>query len=372
MQILIHTICMSVCLTIARILSFISGTSIWLYVNGFMLYILYLPSVVCYMPLLVLRMRCAFMSAQKEIYNANKIGNDDDILPTIYYGGYKPRAISYVDIKDYITADEICKGELATSNFQYLDHLDASNSKKYTDKQHIHVHLPLHILAGLVPLGICRSIAAIHDIAAGSHTTLPMMKSLFKEHTCDKCVSCLTIFAMQPSKNQCKKIQRKKAESMKTEEQKDLEREKTRIRVADYRMQKHFDEFGEDLESVFPPSPLNKDLSQKVIESACKKLDPTSFEEAGCAVCGQLTPLTELSRLTAVKNYLKILEAPGITRQERSKISDNIREYPIAIDHSCKKKCNSCHGSLHIGKVPRLALANGLWLGQVPDVLSSL
>ena len=227
MQILIHTICMSVCLTIARILSFISGTSIWLYVNGFMLYILYLPSVVCYMPLLVLRMRCAFMSAQKEIYNANKIGNDDDILPTIYYGGYKPHAISYVDIKDYITADEICKGELATSNFQYLDHLDASNSKKYTDKQHIHVHLPLHILAGLVPLGICRSIAAIHDIAAGSHTTLPMMKSLFKEHTCDKCVSCLTIFAMQPSKNQCKKIQRKKAESMKTEEQKDLEREKT-------------------------------------------------------------------------------------------------------------------------------------------------
>ena len=54
-----------------------------------------------------------------------------------------------------------------------------------------------------------------------------MMKSLFKEHTCDKCVSCLTIFAMQPSKNQRKKIQRKKAELMKTEEQKDLEREKT-------------------------------------------------------------------------------------------------------------------------------------------------
>ena len=113
-------------------------------------------------------------------------------------------------------------------------------------------------------------------------------------------------------------------------------------------------------------------MSQKVIESDCKKLDPTSFEEAGCVVCGQLTPLTELSRLMAVKNYLKILEAPGITRQERSKISDNKREYPIAIDHSCKKICNSCHGSLCIGKVPRLALANGLWLGQVPDVLSSL
>ena len=225
------------------------------------------------------------MSAQKEIHNAYEIGHDNNILPTVYYGGYNPRAISYMDIKNYISGD-ICTEELASSNFQYLDHLGASHSKKYTDKQHIHVLLPLHILAGLVPLGVCRSIAAVHDIAAGSHTTLAMMKLLFKEHTCDKCVSYVTIFAMQPSKNQRKKIQRKKTESMKTEEQKDLICEKTQIRVADYRVQNLFDEFGEDLESVFPPTPLDKDLSQKVIESACKKLDPTSFEEAGCAVCG--------------------------------------------------------------------------------------
>ena len=147
-------ICISLCSSFACILSCISDISIWLYVNGSMLCILYLPSVVYCMPLLVLRMRCAFMSAQKEIHNAYEIGHDNNILPTVYYGGYNPRAISYMDIKNYISGD-ICTEELASSNFQYLDHLGASHSKKYTDKQHIHVLLPLHILAGLVPLGVC-------------------------------------------------------------------------------------------------------------------------------------------------------------------------------------------------------------------------
>ena len=76
--------------------------------------------------------------------------------------------------------------------------------------------------------------------------------------------------------------------------------------------------------------------------------------------------------MSAVKNYLKILEAPSVTKKERHKISDDLQEYPLAIDHSCKTICNSCHGSLRNGKIPKMALANGLWLGQVPDVLSSL
>ena len=127
-----------------------------------------------------------------------------------------------------------------------------------------------------------------------------------------------------------------------------------------------------DLASVFPPPPVDRTLAHKIINAACSKLKPESFEEAGCAVCGQLVPVSSLSRLSAVKKHLHILEAPDLTRQERHKTSDKIHGFPQAIDHSCQQICNSCCTSIHSGNVPKLALARGLWLGQVPEALSGL
>ena len=54
-------------------------------------------------------------------------------------------------------------------------------------------------------------------------------------------------------------------------------------------------------------------------------------------MCGQLVPISLLSRLSAVKSYLHLLEAPGFTRQERHKASDKIHEYPLAMDHHVNK-----------------------------------
>ena len=109
-----------------------------------------------------------------------------------------------------------------------------------------------------------------------------------------------------------------------------------------------------------------------VISETCKKFAPPSFEEAGCAVCGQLTSVTSLSRLSAMQNYLHILNAPGVTRQEWTSISDKIQEHPLAIDSNCNQVCDVCWTFLHQSKVPLYALAQGFWLGKVPDVLSSL
>ena len=53
-------------------------------------------------------------------------------------------------------------------------------------------------------------------------------------------------------------------------------------------------------------------------------------------------------------------------------MSDKIRSYPIVIDHACHKICENCCSSLRQGKVPQYALAKGLWIGAVPEVLSDL
>ncbi|KAF8220912.1 hypothetical protein L208DRAFT_1223300, partial [Tricholoma matsutake] len=54
----------------------------------------------------------------------------------------------------------------------------------------------------------------------------------------------------------------------------------------------------------FPPSHADDSLTYDIIHGFCADSAPTNFEEAGCAVCAQLTPLSSLTRLMAVKNQL--------------------------------------------------------------------
>ena len=100
---------------------------------------------------------------------------------------------------------------------------------------------------------------------------------------------------------------------------------------------------------------------------------PKNFEEAGCAVCGELKPLKTLSRLKNIKNLLHVLSSSGVTWIERKDESSPVRECtgPV-LDYSCNHVCDNCWGILRKARVPHLALANGLWLGKVPDELKSL
>ena len=115
-------------------------------------------------------------------------------------------------------------------------------------------------------------------------------------------------------------------------------------------------------------------LSQNILSrNACKRMDPANLEEIGCAVCGELQPRNKTSRLKSVKNLLSILEAPGMTQIERSTDNTPIKEFkgPV-LDYSCSVICDSCRADVCRDKVPRLALARGLWLGKVSLQLSCL
>ena len=296
----------------------------------------------------------------------------------IYKGGYKLCLATYADIKDYILEECCTNPDLESSEFKFVGHMHTSDAKKYGDTRYICALLPLHAHVKFVQSIDCKKIANEHGILTHPRTTIASMKRLFSEHECDKCSTYITVFEAVPSNKERKKIQRKKAKDLKTLAEKDRSCEKTHEKVMACHPQQdttHWPQlpiFDEDLASIFPPVPLDKTLSHKVITAACKKFEPNSFEEAGCAVCGQLVPLSSLTRLSAMKNYLHVLGAPSVTRQERFKISDKICEYPYAIDQSCQHICNPCRASIRVSRVPKMALANGLWLGPVPEALSSL
>jgi hypothetical protein len=102
-------------------------------------------------------------------------------------------------------------------------------------------------------------------------------------------------------------------------------------------------------------------------------MSPDNFRESGCAVCGRLTPMTQLSKLSEAKIDMSLLINPGVTQCERLTSKDTIKDLdgPVLVK-GLNKLCQKCHESLNKNKVPILSLANGKWLEEVPKQLSDL
>jgi hypothetical protein len=85
-----------------------------------------------------------------------------------------------------------------------------------------------------------------------------------------------------------------------------------------------------------------------------------------------LTPICEMEELSDIEN-IDLLKVDGVTRKARSKNSDPVRELrgPVLASH-CKKACPACVESLDKKHMPTLALANGLWIGDIPGELQDL
>ena len=123
----------------------------------------------------------------------------------------------------------------------------------------------------------------------------------------------------------------------------------------------------------FPPSPPSKRLMHKIITGFCNDTHPSKFEEAGCAICGQLVVMSDLIELANVKCSLDPLVRVGVTRLPRKSAEDPIEEIqgPI-LDKNCKHACRTCISYIENKTMPPMALANGFWVGDVPKVLSDL
>ena len=79
-----------------------------------------------------------------------------------------------------------------------------------------------------------------------------------------------------------------------------------------------------------------------------------------------------MEEISEVEN-INLLKIDGVTRKARCKSSDPVRELrgPI-LAPGCSRVCPTCVKFLEKKKMPTLALANGLWIGEIPDELQDL
>ena len=127
------------------------------------------------------------------------------------------------------------------------------------------------------------------------------------------------------------------------------------------------------MKTNFPPKPLSAFLQHKIASNFCKDTSPKAFEESGCAVCGKLTLFTELHKLSKLELDLNVLTQQGVTQIERKSSDDVLEDIngPI-LEQELHNVCNLCYKSISKGKMPQFALANGKWIGKVPEELQNL
>ena len=266
-----------------------------------------------------------------------------------HVGGGSRRGVSWTSIKSFSksvpdTFDVRC-------TLLYSVHVDEVGLKNYPPDMYVHTVIPLVSMVDVLTLANVRAIAKLHGIAVGSRCNGALLKSYIGNHSCSKCTEFVTVFSVE--KSAAMKHVDRSVRSLIAAKNLTPREKKTTV--------------------SFPPEPASKDLEHAIVRDACKRMDPQNFEEVGCAVCGELKPRKNTSRLKSVKNLLKVLEAPGVTRIKRKSHNSPIREYkgPV-LDYGCSAICHGCRVDVRIGKVPRLALSNNLWLGAVPNVLKNL
>jgi hypothetical protein len=218
-------------------------------------------------------------------------------------GGGRSHVFSASVIMPYLSAAEL-ELDYSKTAFKFIGHVDSTNLVLYPEqKGFVHVKMALALLVLNLTAAMTRQVAKVHKIRLGSHVGKAEQASYFECHDCVACNLFTSVFT-----------------PVLTAEAK--EQQHRQIRHAKKRHLKLDTLTGElpgnisDCEDTcnFPPPSLTDKLTHRVISDFCTEASPAVLQEAGCAVCGRLTPGVNLSSLKAIKNQLHILEAEGVTR----------------------------------------------------------
>ena len=339
--------------------------NMWLFAGSWLALIIIKRVSSCFMPRLIFNFFCLLFEW------ATRIPHRDCSKHKLNLGGGSSKAYTFSQISEHLvvvagTMSDVSQLEEAV--FRYVAHVNEVDSFAYPYPQYVCTSIPLDELFSILPVSHARNIASIHGTPVGSRCTASQLMMCIENHSCFRCHSYFTIFSVEiPAKQLTAKHVAKFKENKKSLQ---LDKKSLRLKgtlpvapkappsVVVYK---------------FPPDPADSNLIHTILTKICDKMQPKKLEEAGCAVCGELKPMQELSRLKGIKNLLSVLEAPGITRTERKKSESPIKEYggPV-LDYSCSRVCEGCRRMIRKGKVPRLALANNLWIGRVPEELKNL
>ena len=265
-----------------------------------------------------------------------------------HYGGARPykNIWDISEIQPYVVgALDACW--LQRKQIRYHSHCHITYAHSHPDM--LHVAMPLHILTQKLTHADIRDLCNIHNITLQKNSKIEILKERLKNAVCHDHV---TLFVP-------------------------LEEPMSKQIPTPLPLQSH-DEASilQEGQVHFPPQPLGLNIKNQIIKDFCEELSPERIIETGCAVCGSLTIQQSLLPLADFDTeFFQPLCRPGegVTKGERLTPLDPHDEIsgPVILP-GCSGVCPSCLNALRQGKCPRMSLANGGWLGEVPSCLKDL
>ncbi|KAK7000760.1 hypothetical protein R3P38DRAFT_2560486, partial [Favolaschia claudopus] len=260
-------------------------------------------------------------------------------------------------------------------NFEYQCVDTELHDAVHKNPTFVGARVPFHILVTKLTREEGISVCKLHNLPIPKRRLAGEIRAALEAHDCqihDNLVSLWRFFPGEVEK--APKVERKSrnekvpfSDAYRSDQQerkfRDLDTARFKRRLATGRLPN----------TEFPPNPLEVKDVHRISRGVAAQFDPRKFEEAGCAVCGCLTEKTKLTKLEDFKPSLDLLKVPGVTRQERFSITDDVRELdgPV-LASGCEHVCVSCEDALAQNKIPKLALANSCWIGDIPPQLQGL
>jgi len=244
----------------------------------------------------------------------------------------------------------------------------------------IAAQIPIPLIAACLTLVDVRNLCRIHGIPYSGKLNKEDNIKRFEHHYCSNCEAYYTIF---------KRDDRDKVKKNKNRERKAIYRQQPRVRHLNNnkthqeksQKKKRKEKLAKKKQttkpavvcSAFPLRPASDHLIHHIISVFCNDTNPSQFEEAGCAVCGQLTLLSELKAFNEVDICYDPLINSLAAKIEKKTLDDSDNEVrsPI-LDPDCSHICGTCLSALKKNKRPLKSLANHLWIGKVPQALEGL
>ncbi|PPQ72163.1 hypothetical protein CVT24_002414 [Panaeolus cyanescens] len=210
--------------------------------------------------------------------------------------------------------------------------------------------IPLRILVPRSTVEGLRSLAAVHSINLPAKKPKSFYTDALMQHECKGCPTLFYI--VEP-------VATKKIRSSST--------------FVESNEPFHWETFEWPQTETFPPEPSSLNDIHRSLRDYCRELTPDVLTECGCAVCGQLVRVSDTVDRSDMVFKASILEQIDATRRERTSESDpeDDLQGPV-LDCSLSRVCSSCLQCVQKGRRPKMALANNLWLGDVPLALKDL
>lgn len=251
---------------------------------------------------------------------------------------------TFADIVPYLT--ETTPDVDSSTPVRFVRHI--SNSTVPLKDSEICTDVPLSLLSSHLSNEHLQVICQLHKIdGVTSRSKVSTNRTALSTHSCTTCKQFQSIFVPIVSQNP----------------------KSDQVRKAESRERKH------QITSLFPPEPPSRQLLHTVLTDYCNDIQSDALLEGTCAVCALLTPVSRLAPLTKHSSLLGVLtsEQAELTRQERTSSEHPIEqlEGPVILP-DCNTICNTCLEKLKKGMMPKNALANGLWIGEVPQELQDL